>query len=441
MSTAEKFFQGLRDDRRDRAAGRAGVIPDRCGQPDGKPDREHRALVRDRDPAARGGQGDVTAGLPLRAAQPPGQQPRRLGSRGAGIQQAGGLVDVLRVLRGTRAAIPRHDMKLLQIMSDSRRKPSACPAPAHRGCPAARDRAIHDATVTSVEVSSSVNHRATRRSQAPISTPSSTPARTAARSSRGANPPGSASSGPAGTGRSPAKLQPPVTQRDLEAEVAFCVGGVISPLLANLFMHYAFDTWMDREFPGCPFERYADDIVAHCDSREQAASYGLPSPGGSGPWDWSCIPGRRRSCTARTRTAGGTSGTPASISSATPSGAAWPRGEGAISLASPGYQRHGEEGERPEIRDWHLNRRSSADLSGLAREINPQVQGWINYYGAFYRSELCLLAWRINEHLARWAMHKFKRFRGKYAKAMAWLQKVYQYKPGLFAHWQLIAFT
>jgi hypothetical protein len=61
--------------------------------------------------------------------------------------------------------------------------------------------------------------------------------------------------------------------------------------------------------------------------------------------------------------------------------------------------------------------------------------------GAFYRSGLCFLAWRINEHLARWAMHKFKRFRGKYAKAMAWLQKVYQYKPRLFAHWQLIAFT
>ena len=54
-----------------------------------------------------------------------------------------------------------------------------------------------------------------------------------------------------------------------------------------------------------------------------------------------------------------------------------------------------------QIRDWHLNRRSSADLSGLAKEINTQVQGWINYYGAFYRSELRLLAWRINEHLIR----------------------------------------
>jgi hypothetical protein len=64
-----------------------------------------------------------------------------------------------------------------------------------------------------------------------------------------------------------------------------------------------------------------------------------------------------------------------------------------------------------------------------------------HYYGAFYRSELRFLAWRINEHLARWTMHKFKRFRAKYVKAMAWLQKVYQHQPLLFAHWQLVAFT
>ncbi len=75
------------------------------------------------------------------------------------------------------------------------------------------------------------------------------------------------------------------------------------------------------------------------------------------------------------------------------------------------------------------------------RKSTPRCAGWINYYGAFYRSELFFLAWRINEHLARWAMRKFKRFRGKYAKAMAWLQKVYQHQPRLFAHWQLVAFT
>ena len=129
------------------------------------------------------GLGDVTAGLPLRAAQPPGQHAGRLSGRDPGFQQAGGLVDVRRVLRGTRAAIPRHDMKILQIMSNGRRKPPGPPRSRSPDRPAARARAIHDAIVSSVDVSSSVSHLATRRSQAPSSTPSSTPARSADRSS------------------------------------------------------------------------------------------------------------------------------------------------------------------------------------------------------------------------------------------------------------------
>lgn len=89
------------------------------------------------------------------------------------------------------------------------------------------------------------------------------------------------------------------------------------------------------------------------------------------------------------------------------------------------------------VRAWHLNRRSGTDLSGLAEEINPQVRGWINYYGAFYRSELRFLAWRIDAHLVRWAMQKFKRLRRSAAKTWAWLAKVRLHQPRLFAHWQL----
>jgi RNA-directed DNA polymerase len=133
---------------------------------------------------------------------------------------------------------------------------------------------------------------------------------------------------------------------------------------------------------------------------------------------------------------------PASISSATPSGARLAKGRrGYFTGFGPAISAMAKKAKGRQIRDWHLNRRSGTDLFSLAREINPQVQGWINYYGAFYRSELRFLAWRINEHLVRWAMLKFKRFRGRYAKAMDWLQKVYQYQPGLFAHWQLVAFT
>ncbi len=72
-----------------------------------------------------------------------------------------------------------------------------------------------------------------------------------------------------------------------------------------------------------------------------------------------------------------------------------------------------------QISAWHLNRRSGTDLSGLVEDINPQTRGWINYYGLFYRSELYSIAWRIDEHLVRRAMQKFKRLQGKPARARA----------------------
>ena len=94
-----------------------------------------------------------------------------------------------------------------------------------------------------------------------------------------------------------------------------------------------------------------------------------------------------------------------------------------------------------QIRDWHLNRRSATDLAGLAGAINAQVRGWFNYYGAFYRSELYAIAARIDEHLVRWAMQKFKRLRGQPTKAWRWLDAARQREPQLFAHWHLVAST
>jgi RNA-directed DNA polymerase len=93
------------------------------------------------------------------------------------------------------------------------------------------------------------------------------------------------------------------------------------------------------------------------------------------------------------------------------------------------------------IRDWHLNRRSGTDLSDLAEEINPQVRGWITYYGAFYRSKLFAIARRIDQHLIRWAMQNFKRLRGRTLRAWAWawLAAVRRHRQTLFAHWRLIA--
>ncbi|MDQ4103696.1 MAG: recombinase family protein, partial [Actinomycetota bacterium] len=68
----------------------------------------------------------------------------------------------------------------------------------------------------------------------------------------------------------PTKTTPKTTATRSPPQVLHCVGGVISPVLANLFMHYAFDTWLARELPAVTFERYCDDAVIHCASQEQA---------------------------------------------------------------------------------------------------------------------------------------------------------------------------
>ncbi len=219
-------------------------------------------------------------------------------------------------------------------------------------------------------------------------------------------------------------------------------GSPISPILANLFMHYAFDVWMDREFPDCPFERYADDIVAHCDSEERARVLWAAIAARLGALGLELHPAKTKIvyCKDANRR-GNFEHTSFDFLGYTFRGRLARGRRGYFTGFSPAISAKAKKAKGRQIRAWHLNRRSSADLSGLAKAINPQVRGWINYYGAFYRSELRFLAWRINEHLTRWAMHKFKRFRGRYAKAMAWLQKVYQHQPRLFAHWQLVAFT
>ncbi len=108
---------------------------------------------------------------------------------------------------------------------------------------------------------------------------------------------------------------------------------------------------------------------------------------------------------------------------------------------SPAISRTAKKAVGQKIRAWHLNRRSGSDLTGIAEDINPQTRGWIGYYGAFYRSELYSLAARIDDYLVRWAMHKFKRLRGRPTRAWAWLNAVRQRQPRLFAHWHLLPLT
>jgi RNA-directed DNA polymerase len=228
----------------------------------------------------------------------------------------------------------------------------------------------------------------------------------------------------------------------VEREKGTPQGSPVSPVLANLFMHYAFDRWIGREFPGCPFERYADDIVAHCDTEEQAQQLRAAIAERFRPLGLELHPDKTKIVYCKDANRSGSSEhTGFDFLGYTFRGRLAHGRRGFFVSFSPAMSAKAKKAKGQQIRAWHLNRRSGTDLSSLAKDINPQVRGWINYYGAFYRSELCSIARRIDEHLLRWAMQKFKRLRRKPAKAWKWLNAIRQREPNLLAHWQLYSPT
>ncbi len=214
-------------------------------------------------------------------------------------------------------------------------------------------------------------------------------------------------------------------------------GSAISPVLANIFLHYALDLWLGREFPEVPFERYADDEILHCKTKQQAqivldaiierlAQVGL---------ELNLDKTRVVYCKDSNRTGSheherfdflGYTFRPRLARSRA--------GEKFVSFI-PAVSDEAAKAIRRRVKRWRLHLWSGQDLADLAQEINPTVRGWINYYGRFYRTELILTLKRINVYLVRWAMRKYKRLRARPQRANRFLAAIAKREPGLFAHW------
>ena len=216
-------------------------------------------------------------------------------------------------------------------------------------------------------------------------------------------------------------------------------GSAISPLLANLFLHYALDLWLAREFPDVRFERYADDAVVHCATEAQAhqvlaaiaarlAQVGLELHPDKTRIVYCKDDDRRGSAEHERFDFLGYTFRPRLSKSR--------HGKHFVNF-SPAVSDDARRAIGREIRRWRLNRRSDKTLTDLARMVNPILHGWINYYGRFYKSALYPLFRRLNEHLARWAMRKYKRLHRHNTRAGRWLQTVARRERGLFAHWRL----
>lgn len=217
-------------------------------------------------------------------------------------------------------------------------------------------------------------------------------------------------------------------------------GGVISPLLANLFLHYALDRWMAHHHPEAPFERFADDAVVHCSTYGQAqevlqairhrfAECGLElhptktrivyckdeqrrSPYPDTHFDFLGFRFQARRVLNR-------------------------RGrffDGFHPAVSPrSLKRMGDV-----IREWRFQRLTTLTLDDLARWLNPTLRGWINYYGAFYPSILKHFLWRMDHRLEKWARKKYRRIRSSNKRTQRWFERLRTRRPRLFAHWDYV---
>ena len=214
-------------------------------------------------------------------------------------------------------------------------------------------------------------------------------------------------------------------------------GGVISPVLANMFLHYVFDMWMKRNFPQAPFERYADDEVVHCKSKEEALFIKESLVKRFAECKLELHPTKTRIvyCKDKDRT----------------------RDEDLTEFDFLGYtfkavyikckdgkmrsnfiasvSKTSAKTFRDKIKSLEIHKKTGCKINMIAEILNPMLRGWMNYFGKFNPSAMKYTLQCIERRLVKWAMCKYKNLRGHRRRAEKWLLSVRKREPKLFAHW------
>ena len=216
-------------------------------------------------------------------------------------------------------------------------------------------------------------------------------------------------------------------------------GGVVSPLLANLFLHYAFDRWMQKTYPHLLFERYADDAIVHCRTEAEAQEVRRAIAVRMQECRLELHPDKTKIVYCKDDDRRGTYPNEQfdflGYTFRPRRSKNW-KGKFFINF-SPAVADKAGKAMRAEIRSWRLHLRSDKSIEDLSRMFNPKVRGWLQYYGRYYRSALYPIMRQLDRSLARWAYRKYKKLRGHLRRATHWLARISRRDPGLFAHWQM----
>lgn len=214
-------------------------------------------------------------------------------------------------------------------------------------------------------------------------------------------------------------------------------GSVVGPVLMNLFMHYAFDRWMEREHPFNPFARYADDAVAHCRSEAEATRL-LAS-----------IEGRLKECKLEMHPdKSGIVYCKRSLRGLDYPQVCFtflgytfrPRGskgrDGTVGMNFlPAVSAAAIKRMKQTIREWQVSRQTSVSLNVLAKQYNATLRGWLNYYGLFYKTAMRAVYRHFDSLLVLWARRKYRTLARHPRRARRWLDQMARRQPKLFVHW------
>lgn len=215
-------------------------------------------------------------------------------------------------------------------------------------------------------------------------------------------------------------------------------GGIVSPLLANLFLHYAFDVWVKRELPQVPFCRYADDGLLHCRTKRQAEYVMAKIAVRFKECKLEIHPDKSKIvyCKDRNRTENhriiqfdflGYTFRPRKCVDNK-------------SVIHPNYlpaiSSNAKKAIHAIMRSWHVQLKTDKELNDIANMCNPSLRGWYQYYGRFYASEMQRIWRRFNRYLVDWARRKYKRLAKHVGKARQYIKQLAKAQPTLFVHWQ-----
>ena len=222
-----------------------------------------------------------------------------------------------------------------------------------------------------------------------------------------------------------------------KVNVCYCVRGVFSPLLANLFLHYCMDSWLKRKHPQCPFERYADDVVIHCKTEAEAQGLKMSLSERLEECGLQMHPEKTKIVYCKDDYRKGDYpnrkfdflgyGFQAR-------GAKNKKGEMFVGFL-PAISDKARKSIREKIRTCKTLQVTNSELPEIANELNPKLRGWINYYGKFYKSKLDHTLTAVTFRLASWAKRKYKKLHRKFKGALVWVGKIQKSQPKLFVHW------